>query len=500
MAAKVCVPCDFGVENLHDPFHGNVDVEFSDESKLRVNSLILSWNSDTFSYFFNELRLTNIEIKDFSKVAVMVFLESMYCGDIKLEKDIFREIFKLSLVFKSKWLADKCREYFCLMCENITNEFEELVFVFNEAMYAKTTLITADFIEMVVNRFSGMENIENLFVKRYLQDNYTSISPAALEHLLLISMENLYPVITVIKQHLSEGDIDNTTRSLLSNSEIEECFANHMECYGEIYELLVLKTDDMSLDDFKMLANLNVSVIKASRSLSKAEKEQVALLRVIPNLYHEWRLYEDMSVEELITSVPHISVFMLVEWGYNLSRVRDNVLTNIALICAAKSLCRVPLVFVQSFIATDRLTNLPQTVVSEDDTAVIIGTEINLFELLTTAKSYKFYFKHPTSPRCENDTQCGFMLKITPCSKTETGTFNIELVTEEYPADIHCHEISAAHMHLVVEWYVNNRWYNSFISWFGKPEYSERGVKWGVSLCDNRRVRLVVYYDVRDRN
>ena len=321
MAAKVCVPCDFGVENLYDPFHGNVDVEFSDESKLRVNSLILSWNSDTFSHFFNELRLTNIEIKDFSKVAVMEFLESMYCGDIKLEKEIFREIYKLSLVFKSKWLADKCREYFCLMCENITNEFEELVFVFNEAMYAKTTLITADFIEMVVNRFSGMENIENLFVKRYLQDNYTSISPAALEHLLLINMENFYPVITVIKQHLSEGDIDNTTRSLLSNSEIEECFANHMECYGEIYELLVLKTDDMSLDDFKMLANLNVSVIKASRSLSKAEKEQVALLRVIPNLHHDWRLYKDMSVEELITSVPHISVFMLVEWGYILNRL-----------------------------------------------------------------------------------------------------------------------------------------------------------------------------------
>ena len=496
MAAKVCVPCDFGVENLYDPFHGNVDVEFSDESKLRVNSLILSWNSDTFSHFFNELRLINIEIKDFSKVAVMEFLESMYCGDIKLEKDIFREIYKLSLVFKSKWLADKCREYFCLMCENITNEFEELVFVFNEAMYAKTTLITADFIEMVVNRFSGMENIENLFVKRYLQDNYTSISPAALEHLLLINMENFYPVITVIKQHLCEGDIDNTTRSLLSNSEIEECFANHMECYGEIYELLVLKTDDMSLDDFKMLANLNVSVIKASRSLSKAEKEQVALLRVIPNLYHEWRLYEDMSVEELITSAPHISVFMLVELCYILS----DILPNITQICTAKSLCRVPPVFVQSFYKPDRLTDLPQTVVSEDDTAVIIGTETNLFELVTTAKSYKFYYKHPASPRCEKDTECGFMLKITPGSLEEAGTFNIELVTEEYPADIHCHEISAAHMHLVVELYEEGRWINLCISWFGKPEYSGSGVKWGVLLCDNNRVRLVVYYDVRDRN
>ena len=73
------------------------------------------------------------------------------------------------------------------------------------------------------------------------------------------------------------------------------------------------------------------------------------------------------------------------------------------------------------------------------------------------------------------------MLKVTPCSKEEVGSFNIELVTEEseYPADIHCHSevISAAHMHLVVEeCYYNGRWYNTCISWTGKPEYiEERG-------------------------
>ena len=138
--------------------------------------------------------------------------------------------------------------------------------------------------------------------------------------------------------------------------------------------------------------------------------------------------------------------------GLHLEQIEhDNALTNKALICAAKSLCRVPPVFVQSLSTPDWLTDLLKTVVSEDDTAVIIGTETNLFELLATAKSYKFYFKHPASPRCEKDTECGFMLKITPGSLEEPGTFNIELVTEEYPADIHCHEISAAHMHLAVE-------------------------------------------------
>ena len=99
------------------------------------------------------------------------------------------------------------------------------------------------------------------------------------------------------------------------------------------------------------------------------------------------------------------------------------------------------------------------------------------------------------------------MLKVTPCSKEEVGSFNIELVTEEseYPADIHCHSevISAAHMHFVVEVYCNGRWYNRRISWVGKPEYSEErgGVVWDDMLWNNYRARsrLVVYYDIRDK-
>ena len=118
MAAKICVPCNFDIRNLHDPFHGNVDVEFNDDSKMKVNSLILSWNSDTFCYFFNVIRLTNVEIKDFSKDAVIVFLESMYCGNVNLTKGLFRDIYKLSVVFKAMWITDRCRKFFARSVNN----------------------------------------------------------------------------------------------------------------------------------------------------------------------------------------------------------------------------------------------------------------------------------------------------------------------------------------------------------------------------------------------
>ena len=104
------------------------------------------------------------------------------------------------------------------------------------------------------------------------------------------------------------------------------------------------------------------------------------------------------------------------------------------------------------------------------------------------------------------------MLKVTPSSKEEAGKFNIQLVTEEswYPADIHCHSevISAAHMHLVIEWNCGGIWYtdSDINSWKGRPEYSaEIGyVVWDGVFCDdnilfgNIPVRLVVYYDIRD--
>ena len=317
--------------------------------------------------------------------------------------------------------------------------------------------------------------------------------------------KDVSPVVAVMKEHLTEGEIDNTARTLLANSKIVEYFANNMECFGEIYELLVLKTDNMTVDDLKMLTNLSLCVIKANVSLSKADNKQIVLVKDIPNLFYSLEMFNNMSVEEIIeilSSIPNISIFMVAELCISGLSLRENILQIITQICATKSLCRVPSTFVQSIpsrATRDKLTSLPQTVVSDNDTVVIEGTETpTLNELVTSAKFYKFYFKHPLAPRCEKDTECGFMLKVCPCSKMNALTFNIELVTEQYLADIHCHDINAAHMHLAVEWYKKGRWDNMYISWQRKPEYSESDVEWGGWLCDNRRVRLVVYYDIRD--
>ena len=508
MVSKISVPCDFGIENMYDPFHGNVNIEFADETKIKVNSLILSWNSATFCYFFNELRLENVEIKDFTKEAVILYLESLYSGDLNLEKGLFRELYKLSVVFKTKWLSERCTEYFYQLCESLSNEFEDLCFVFSEALYADHTLKNGDLMDMVVDRFSKIEHIANKFVERYLKETFSSTSSVTLDNLLLICAEDYVPVLRSLKEDLVRGEIDDTTRSLLTNPEIVECLADNLDIFEEIFELLVVKSGNMAgdelKDELKMLTNLSFSVIRATRSPSRTLSKQDVSVKDIPNLFHDDNVFNELSDEEKIqklSTMPNISVFMIVDLFclivFKANIVRE-VLQNIT-----RTLCRVPSRFFETSSYDHVLYKLPKTFLSEDDTACIVGTESTEQKLVTTSELYKFYFQHPAAPLCEKHTECGFMLKVTPCSRWETGKFNIQLVTEEseYPADIHCHSevISAAHMHLVVE-YCNDRWYNRCYSWRGKPEYREEkgGVVWGGMLCDDTIVRLVVYYDIRD--
>ena len=209
---------------------------------------------------------------------------------------------------------------------------------------------------------------------------------------MLICAEDYVPVLRSLKEHLVNGEIDDTTRSLLTNSEIIECLADNLDIYEEIFELLVIKSDNMGGDELKdesrMLTNLNFSVIRAIKSLSSALSKQVVPVKDIPNLFHDWKVFNKLSGKEIIlklSSIQNINIFMFVELCCmnEFESVRDKVLQNITQIFASKSLCRVPSRFIKSFQKPDVLSKLPQSVISEDDITVIVGTKTTLPRLLT---------------------------------------------------------------------------------------------------------------------
>ena len=129
---------------------------------------------------------------------------------------------------------------------------------------------------------------------------------------MLICAEDYVPVLRSLKEHLVNGKIDDTTRSLLTNSEIVECFADNVDVYEEMYELLVIK----SVNEIKMLTNLNFSVIRATRSPSRTLSKQIVPVKYIPNLFHDYKVFNELSDEEKIwklSSMQNISMFMVVE-------------------------------------------------------------------------------------------------------------------------------------------------------------------------------------------
>ena len=62
------MPCDFGVETLHNQLHGNVDIKLIDCSKMRVSSLILSWNNEVFIYVLKITFLMEAADTNFSNI------------------------------------------------------------------------------------------------------------------------------------------------------------------------------------------------------------------------------------------------------------------------------------------------------------------------------------------------------------------------------------------------------------------------------------------------
>ena len=260
--------------------------------------------------------------------------------------------------------------------------------------------------DMVVGRFSKIKNIASIFVERYLKETFSSTSSVTLDNLLLICAEDYFPVLRSLKEHLVNGEIDDTARSLLTNPKIVECLADNVDVYEEMYELLVIKSDNMNQDELKMLTNFNFSVFRATRSPSKTLSKQVVPVKDIPNLFHDCEVFNELSDEEKIwklSSMRNITIFMVVELCYldEFESVRDKVLQNITQIFASKSMCRVPSRFIQSFQKPDVLTNLLQSVISDDDTSVIVGTGTTLKRFVTTSKFYKFYFQHPAAPQCD---------------------------------------------------------------------------------------------------
>ena len=520
MALEITVPANFGVHNLYTNFHGNVVIKMRDNREMKANSLILSYNSTVFRHMFADLEISTVDMDDFNADTVVTFLEALYGGVVTVTKEIFRDMNKLAFVFKVTWISSRCETFFssAFIEDFAGSAFNEVNFWFEEALYIRNKIKDAGFVDRYVDKLSNVSNLATDFVEQYMNLNFPDLTSDTLHIMIQIAGKgNLVFLRIVNKNIVSQGmKFDESSRYLLENIDLVSCMEQDITLYEEVFEILFEKVENISASDMKMIMKLYREAIKQYRERpTPSEVVEPKHAQTFPNLFHKRNWNEKLPINQIldvISTSPDIkNIYMAVEalWYNSFDEISAILLESIptlTLLRETRGWSKIHPDFVKSLLqinkqAVHTFNDCQELVSSTDSVRVVCGDETDLKCIVQEERLYKFYFQHPSVTGCNNPTQCGFLVKVTPLTKETPELFNIELITDarEYPADLHCHAdvVSADKMHLVVEWYYKNKtWYNVCISWRGKPQYDEEYVLWRVLWCNNTKARLAVYCDI----
>ena len=337
MAPKVTVPLDFGIENLHCEFHGNVVLKLQGGEEKRANSLILSYHSSVFVHLFLELHQTELEVEDFAGEAVKRFLGALYSGEILLEKDLFRDVNKLCHVFKVEWLAGRCGDYFASLVGGVSpsSDYQTLLFLFEEARFCSRVMKCNKFLDLVLEKICSLENKAEIFVEPYMR-NYCELETIQLDLMLQITRSNPVFLLRIMKKNLeSKGKIfDEVSRYLLQNVDLCKCISEDEASFEELFDVLDSATQSSdsdalfvntlyrrSMKQFKKTMSLNCSSTSKNIILPASAHPQITT--EIPHIFCSYERFRQLSTQEYLNAAKEsplvLNFYMLIE-GFRLCR------------------------------------------------------------------------------------------------------------------------------------------------------------------------------------
>ena len=515
MAPKVTVPLDFGIENLHCEFHGNVVLKLQGGEEKRANSLILSYHSSVFVHLFLELHQTELEVEDFAGEAVKRFLGALYSGEILLEKDLFRDVNKLCHVFKVEWLAGRCGDYFTSLVGGVSpsSDYQTLLFLFEEARFCSRVMKCNKFLDLVLEKICSLENRAEIFVEPYMR-NYCELETSQLDLMLQITRSNPVFLVKIMKKNLeSKGKIfDEVSHYLLQNVDLCKCISDDEASFEELFYVLdsatqssdsnalfVSKLYKKSMKEFRKIMRLN-------SSSSSNTVLSVPVLRQntteIPNIFCSFESFRGLTTQE------HEMEIIRRKRGW--SRISPEFLEYWH-----------PADTLEAVTIKEHSTDLISKEESVKRVGRVVGPHKKILswnsctikDLFETSQSYAFTFKHPNTTNCHLPGKCGFVLKFTPDLKSgQPHKFRVNICfdQEEYPEGlhyIHPEVVKADKIHLMPMFNIRNkdiqpdmRYMLATFTWneFGVTEVTGEGssLRWKLSLYELnpfRTFKLVVF-------
>ena len=535
MAPKVTVPLDFGIENLHCEFHGNVVLKLQGGEEKRANSLILSYHSSVFVHLFLELHQTELEVEDFAGEAVKRFLGALYSGEILLEKDLFRDVNKLCHVFKVEWLAGRCGDYFTSLVGGVSpsSDYQTLLFLFEEARFCSRVMKCNKFLDLVLEKICSLENRAEIFVEPYMR-NYCELETSQLDLMLQITRSNPIFLLKIMKKNLeSKGKIfDEASRYLLQNVDLCKCISEDEASFEELFDVLESATQSSdsdasffnalyrrSMKEFKKtIGTISLNSSSPSNNAVLPAPVQLVITTEIPHIFCSFERFRGRSTQEYLNaakeSPPILNMYMLIE-GFQLygQYLTPDMVHEMEIIRRKRGWSRISPEFLELWhpiFARDAdtikehgndLTSKEESVrrvgrVVGPDKKILSWNSCKFKDLFETSQSYAFNFKHPET-NCHLPGKCGFVLKFTPDMKSgQPHNFKVNICfdEEEYPEGLHIHPevVKADKIHLVPMFEFGNvtppnmRYCLATFTWneFGVSEVTGEGdsLKWNIGI------------------
>ena len=330
MAPKIEVPMDFGVHLRSSPTHNTLKLNTSEGGEVLASSVILSFNSPVIDHMTTTLHMTSVDMLEFSEAAVQVFVDAAYSGTADgVNREIFRDINKMSNVFEVVWLMEKCSEYFTEVANSIkTPSYSELLFIFEEACLVYENLNKKDYIKVANDKIQELD-WKQQFIDKYLE-NADRLSTKKLDMVIELAGSDVNFVVKTLVNQLTEmfkvqgPCLPVSCKYLLDNSNLRSCRQVSRQIFNELFNLLrelpnsqirwsfdlLFKSTEMASDDEKSTPNNHSSSTDALKNNN------------VLNLYHNLdfsmsfdELLEWISVSESVTSLI-MAIEAVCSWNY----------------------------------------------------------------------------------------------------------------------------------------------------------------------------------------
>ena len=242
MAPKVCVPMDFGRHLLGSPTHNNLKLNTSDCGEVLASSVILSFNSPVIDHMTTTLHMTSVDLLEFSKAGVQLFVDSAYSGTAEgITRGLFRDVNKIANVLEVAWLIGECSKYFNKVADSIkTANYPELLFIFEEAAFIFEHLKKGEFLEVAIT-FIEKFKWKQQFIDNYL-NNADRLSTQKLDLVIELAGSEVELVVQKLTKQLSELVLENGlpdySRYLLGNCDLSVCKKSNNILFDNLFAVL----------------------------------------------------------------------------------------------------------------------------------------------------------------------------------------------------------------------------------------------------------------------